>query len=186
MKLCESWRSFRYTLAMAAPQPDARAFAENLMAIRSARMRAPDQPTLGERKAFADNPAALKRIRKVWADPTIAAAVHDAFDHAKHAHKAVGAASIAVAQTFPSHIADKVEVVKLTRGVLTLGVPDSSTRYVVDRLLRSGAQSALLKRVPASVKSLKIVISAPRDESADGLRREMPVDEAERDSEIEE
>jgi hypothetical protein len=157
-----------------------------LAAIRAARMRAPDQPTLGERKAFADNPAALKRIRKVWADPTIAAAVHDAFDHAKHAHKAVGAASIAVAQTFPSHIADKVEVIKLSRGVLTLGVPDSSTRYIVDRLLRSGAQSALLKRVPASVKSLKIVISAPRDESADGSRRERPVDETERDSELEE
>ncbi len=142
------------------------------MAIRAARMRAPDQPTLGERKAFADNPAALKRIRKVWADPTIAAAVHDAFDHVKHAHKAVGAASIAVAQTFPSHIADKVEVVKLTRGVLTLGVPDSSTRYVVDRLLRSGAQASLLKRVPASVKSLKIVISVPQNADAGVPRRE--------------
>lgn len=150
-----------------------------LVAIRAARIRAPDQPTLGERKAFSDNPAALKRIRKVWADPTIAAAVHDAFDHAKHAHKAVGAASIAVAQTFPSHIADKVEVVKLTRGVLTLGVPDSSTRYVVDRLLRSGAQSALLKRVPASVKSLKIVISVPENADAGVPRREPGIHDVE-------
>lgn len=171
---------------MAAISPEAQAFVDSIAAIRAARTRAPDQPTLGERKAFADNPAALKRIRKVWADPTIAAAVHDAFDHAKHAHKAVGAASIAVAQTFPSHLADKVIVVKLTRGVLTLGVPDSSTRYVLDRLLRSGAQTALLKRVPASVKSLKIVISAPRDADADAPRREKPVDEAERDSELEE
>lgn len=157
-----------------------------LAAIRAARIRPPDQPTLGERKAFADNPAALKRIRKVWADPTIAAAVHDAFAHAKHAHKAVGAASIAVAQTFPSHLAEKIEVVKLTRGLLTLGVPDSSTRYVVDRMLRSGAQAALLKRVPASVTSLKIVISAPCDADAGVPRRERPLDEAERDSGLEE
>ncbi len=178
-------RCLRYTLAMGATPSDARAFAESLMAIRAARMRAPDQPTLGERRAFAENPAALKRIRKVWADPTIAAAVHDAFDHAKHAYKAVGAASIAVAQTFPSHIADKIEVVKLSRGVMTLGVPDSSTRYIVDRLLRSGAQSALLKRVPASVQSLKIVIVASRDDKVETLRRERPVDEAEREDGVE-
>lgn len=170
---------------MSPAESEAQAFAESLKAIRAARVRAADQPTLGERRAFSDNPAALKRMRKVWGDPTIAAAVHDAFDHAKHAYKAVGAASIAVAQTFPSHIADKIEVIKLTRGVLTLGVPDSSTRYIVDRLLRSGAQTALLKRVPASVKSLKIVISAARDERADGLRREKLVDEAERDIELE-
>ena len=157
-----------------------------LAAIRAARVRAPDQPTLAERKAFADSPAALKRTRKVWADPTIAAAVHDAFEHAKHAHKAVGAAAIAVAQTLPSHIADKVEVVKLSRGVLTLGVPDSATRYVLDRLLRMGAESALLKRVPASVKAIKIVVVAVRPEVAGVPRRDRAVDEAERETEIEE
>lgn len=171
---------------MSSPEQFLRDAAISLAAIRAARMRAPDQPTLGERRAFADNPAALKRMRKVWADPTIAAAVHDAFDHAKHAYKAVGAASIAVAQTFPSHLAEKIEVIKLARGVLTLGVPDSSTRYIVDRLLRSGAQSALLKRVPASVKSLKIVISAPRDEADVVPRREQPLDEVEADGDLDE
>jgi len=166
---------------MATAEPEAQAFAERLRAIRAARVRAPDQPTLGERRAFADNPAALKRIRKVWADPTIGAAIHDAFDHAKHAHKAVGAASIAVAQTFPSHLADKVEVVKLARGVLTLSVPDSSTRYVIDRLLRSGAQTALLKRVPASIKSLKIVIFAPQNADAGVPRRDPTIQNGELD-----
>lgn len=166
-------------------QPDARAFVDGLAAIRAARVRAPDQPTLGERKAFADSPAALRRLRKVWADPTIGAAVHDAFDQAKHAHKAVGAAAIAVAQTLPSHLADKVDVVKLSRGVLTLAVPDSATRYVLDRILRMGAETALLKRVPASVKSVRIVVSAPRGTESGAPRRERPMDEAERDSDIE-
>lgn len=156
-----------------------------LAAIRAARIRAPDQPTLAERKAFADNPAALKRVRKVWGDPTISAAVHDVFQQAKHAHKSVGAASVAIAQTFPSHLAEKIQVVQLARGVLTLGVPDASTRYVVDRLLRSGAQAALLKRVPASVKSVKLSITPPRDAGAGVPRRERPVELAELDSELE-
>lgn len=149
-------------------------------------MRAPDQPTLAERKAFADNPAALKRLRKVWGDPTIAAAVQDVFAQAKQAHRSVGAASVAIAQTFPSHLAEKIEVVQLARGTLTLGVPDSSTRYVVDRLLRSGAQAALLKRVPASVKSVKLAIVPRRDAAAAIPRREPPVDVAELDSEADE
>lgn len=173
------------SLSVSAEPPDARPLADALAAIRAARVRRPDQPTLAERKAFADSPAALKRLRKVWADPTIAAAVHDVFEHARHAHRSVGAASVAVAQTFPSHLADRVEVVKLTRGVLTLGVPDASTRYVIDRLLRAGAQTALLKRVPASVTSVKIVVSPPRDQGQAERRRERPIEDAERDADAE-
>lgn len=175
-----------YTPSMAAAGRESQQFEDSIRATRAARVRAPDQPTLAERKAFADNPAALKRLRKVWGDPTIAAAVHDVFQHAKQAHKSVGAAAVAIAQTFPSHLAEKIEVVKLARGVLTLGVPDSSTRFVVDRLLRSGAQAAMLKRVPASVKSVKLSIAPPRDAAAGVPRREQPVDDAERDSDFEE
>lgn len=170
---------------MPAEPPDSRPHVDALAAIRAARVRRPDQPTLAERRAFADSPAALKRLRKVWADPTIAAAVRDVFEHARHAHKSVGAASVAVAQTFPSHLADRVEVVKLTRGVLTLGVPDASTRYVIDRLLRAGAQTALLKRVPASVTGVKIVVSPPRDHGQAEHRRERSIEDAERDADSE-
>ena len=168
---------------MPAAQPDAHALAESIRAIRAARVRAPDQPTLAERKAFADNPAALKRLRKVWGDPTIAAAVQDVFAQAKQVHKSVGAAAVAIAQTFPSHLAEKIEVVKLARGVLTLGVPDASTRYVVDRLLRTGAQAALLKRVPASVRSVKMVMMATRGPAERDPRRDPSIEDAEYDSE---
>lgn len=170
---------------MAAAARDSKLFEERIRAIRAARVRAPDQPTLAERKAFADNPAALKRSRKVWGDPTIAAAVHDVFEQARHTRKSVGAASAAVAQTFPSHLAEKIRVVQLARGVLTLGVPDASTRYVVDRLLRSGAQTALLKRVPASVRSVRLAITPPRDSAAAVPRRERPAHPAELGGELE-
>jgi hypothetical protein len=170
---------------MADAERESRPFEDRIRAVRAARVRAPDQPTLAERKAFADNPAALGRMRKIWADPTIAAAVHDVLRHARQAHRSVGAASIAVAQIFPSHMAEKIEVVRLARGVLTLGVPDSSTRYVVDRLLRSGAQAALLKRVPASVKSVKLVMTPPGQPANGVPRRERPVDLADLEGEAE-
>ncbi|MBX3406263.1 MAG: hypothetical protein KF869_05810 [Phycisphaeraceae bacterium] len=168
---------------MAAPGRESQQFEVSIRAIRAARVRAPDQPTLAERKAFADNPAALKRLRKVWGDPTIAAAVQDVFQHAKQAHRSVGAAAGAIAQTFPSHLAEKIEVVKLARGVLTLGVPDSSTRYVVDRLLRTGAQTALLKRVPASVRSVKMVMSSARGPGESDHRRDPPIEVTQYDAE---
>jgi hypothetical protein len=48
-------------------------------------------------------------------------------------------------------------VVRLARGVLTVRVPDDSTRFALDRWLRSGGQAELARRTPATLTRVRLV-----------------------------
>lgn len=57
----------------------------------------------------------------------------------------------------PPELLERTCVVGLQRGTLTIGVRDHSTRYVLDRLLRSGLEDEVRRRSAVSVSSVKLV-----------------------------
>jgi hypothetical protein len=57
----------------------------------------------------------------------------------------------------PPELIERTCVVGLQRGVLTIGVRDHSTRYVLDRMLRSGLETDLIRRSAVSISSVKLV-----------------------------
>ncbi|MEO1128526.1 MAG: DciA family protein [Planctomycetota bacterium] len=56
----------------------------------------------------------------------------------------------------PEHLG-LTEIQGISRGVLTIGVADASTRYELDRLLKSGAQKNLVRLCPMTVRRVKLV-----------------------------
>ncbi len=57
----------------------------------------------------------------------------------------------------PTELLERTCVVGLQRGVLTIGVRDHSTRYMVDRLLRSGLEADLIRRSAVSISKVKLI-----------------------------
>lgn len=57
----------------------------------------------------------------------------------------------------PPELLERTCVVGLTRGTLTIGVRDHSTRYVLDRMLRSGLEADLIRRSAVSISTVKLV-----------------------------
>ncbi|MFG0291526.1 MAG: DciA family protein [Phycisphaerales bacterium JB065] len=81
----------------------------------------------------------------------------------------------------PPELLERTCVVGLQRGTLTIGVRDHSTRYVLDRLLRSGLEDEVRRRSAVSVSTVKLVarpeafvdpkIAAIRDRRASQSRK---------------
>jgi hypothetical protein len=57
----------------------------------------------------------------------------------------------------PPELLERTCVVGLQRGTLTIGVRDHSTRYMIDRMLRSGLEADLIRRSAVSISSVKLV-----------------------------
>lgn len=72
-------------------------------------------------------------------------------------HRAVGGAAAAWAAVAPAGLAERCDVVRLARGVLTLRVPDDSTRFAIDRWLRAGGQAQLAAETPATLTRVRFV-----------------------------
>jgi hypothetical protein len=74
----------------------------------------------------------------------------------KRTHQRVGSAGEAWAEIVPAHLAQGAVLEGVSRGVLTVRVPNQPARYVLDRWLRAGGQSQLAQR--AGVRSVKVVV----------------------------
>lgn len=57
----------------------------------------------------------------------------------------------------PPELIERTCIVGLQRGTLTIGVRDHSTRYMLDRMLRSGLEADLIRRSAVSISSVKLV-----------------------------
>jgi len=57
----------------------------------------------------------------------------------------------------PPELLERTCIVGLQRGTLTIGVRDHSTRYMLDRMLRSGLEADLIRRSAVSISSVKLV-----------------------------
>lgn len=104
----------------------------------------------------------LARIRGLRNRPerdlTIGAAVDQVEREVKKLQKATGGVGAAWEELAPANLAGKCRVVGISRGTLTVRVPDAATRYEVDRFLRSGGEAALAARGRVSIKRVKIVL----------------------------
>jgi hypothetical protein len=58
----------------------------------------------------------------------------------------------------PENLAAATTIRSYSRGVLTIAVRDSATRYELDRLLRSGLEQQLRERAPATLRRIKLVL----------------------------
>lgn len=71
-------------------------------------------------------------------------------------HKAVGGMGLAWEEVVPPRLAAKVELLRLTRGVLSVRVKDSATRFELDRFLRSGGEAELVRRAAGAIRRVKV------------------------------
>lgn len=73
--------------------------------------------------------------------------------------RAVGAIAQAWNATVPQELLKRTGLQSLSRGVLTVAVPDAATRFLLDRHLRGGGERALIGQSAAAIRSVRIVIS---------------------------
>ena len=74
--------------------------------------------------------------------------------------KQLSAAAAAWEQVIPPELAERTRLEGVSRGVLRVAVSDSATAYELDRLLRSGAEAALLAQVSVALRSVRVVVTS--------------------------
>ena len=72
--------------------------------------------------------------------------------------RSLGSASRAWAACCPDKLLARTGVVSMARGVLTISADDSSTRFELDRWLRSGGEHELITSATTSIRKIKIVV----------------------------
>jgi hypothetical protein len=75
----------------------------------------------------------------------------------QRASRSLGAVSPAWEQACPKDLLPKTSIVSLARGVLTVGVDGSSTRYALDRAMRAGGLQTLRAASKAAITKVKLV-----------------------------
>lgn len=58
----------------------------------------------------------------------------------------------------PAELLPHTTLVSLSRGVLTVRCDDASAKYQVHQWLKEGGETALIRRVPAGVTKVRLVI----------------------------
>lgn len=72
--------------------------------------------------------------------------------------RANGGCATAWNAVIPPELAARTALQGLSRGVLTIAVPDASTRFTLDRFLRSGGERALIGASSAAIRKVRIVL----------------------------
>ena len=70
--------------------------------------------------------------------------------------RAVGGIGRAWAAVLPDALAEHVETIKVSRGVLTVKATNSAGRYELDRWLRSGGLTALIESATTTVRRVRV------------------------------
>jgi hypothetical protein len=90
-------------------------------------------------------------------DLSIGGALADLTKDLRRQHRAVGGIGEAWAALVPPEVRRGAELVKLSRGVLTVKVTDAAARFALDRWLRGGGEAALARAPGVVVKRVKLV-----------------------------
>lgn len=121
-----------------SPPGSADAGWEKLQAIRKARIRTPSIGSGPElRRLFLAEVPEMRRMKKQ-----------------------LGILAEAWARYIPADLAARTRLEGVARGVLRVGVTDAATAYELDRVLRSGAERAMLAGTPVSLRSVRVVVSS--------------------------
>ncbi len=111
-----------------------RAAQLRLQQLREHRVRKP--PNTDLRPLFEATAATLKRDRKRLSNTA------DAW-----------------ASVCPPQLLPRTAILTLSRGALTIAVPDAPTSFELDRALRAGAETHLIRACLAPVRKVKLVIN---------------------------
>jgi hypothetical protein len=90
-------------------------------------------------------------------DLAIGPALADVTKELRRHHKAVGGIGEAWGSIVPPEVGAGAELVRLSRGVLTVRVRDAAARFALDRWLRGGGEAALARAPGVVVKKIKLV-----------------------------
>lgn len=88
-------------------------------------------------------------------DTSIAAAVRDEAARVEQQRRASAKSDNAWDQLAPDHLRPRARFTSLLRGTLTLKARDAAARFEIDRWLRAGGETALLRR--AGARRVKVV-----------------------------
>ena len=100
-----------------------------------------------------------RRVRK-RRDQTL----HDDMDRALHdlvrQRRAVAGCAAAWARVVPPELGGRASLEGVTRGVLSVRVPNAAARFALDRFLRGGGQRALAKECSVTLRQVRINVGA--------------------------
>jgi hypothetical protein len=106
----------------------------------------------------------LDRLRESRVRPdravALGALVREASDEFRRAARRAGGAGAAWAEACPAALAARTAVDGVSRGVLTIHADDAPTRFEVDRWLRAGGEREVVRRCPATVRKIRVVIAS--------------------------
>jgi hypothetical protein len=71
-------------------------------------------------------------------------------------HRAAGGIGDAWGAVVPPHLARHAEIISFSRGTLTVRAADASTRFQIDRFLRTGGQNELARRAGTAIRRIKL------------------------------
>lgn len=91
-------------------------------------------------------------------DLTIGGLVDAERQRAAKQARAVGGIAAAWHDVIPPALAEKTQILRLSRGVLTVRVRDAAAKYTLDRFLRSGGEASLIRRASTGVNRVKLVL----------------------------
>lgn len=116
----------------------------------------PRQPDLDPRAADAS----LNRLRgfrvREGRDLSLSDLAAKAREY-QRASRSLSAVAPAWEQACPKDLLPKTSIVSLARGVLTIGIDGSSTRYALDRAMRAGGLQTLRAESRAAITRVKYV-----------------------------
>lgn len=105
--------------------------------------------------------ARLREARvRARGDQTLAADMDRALREAGRQRRASGGCADAWAKIIPPDLIERTALEGVSRGVLTVRVPDGATRFQLDRFLRSGGQRAFVAACSASLRQVRIVVGS--------------------------
>ncbi|MBX3358625.1 MAG: DUF721 domain-containing protein [Phycisphaeraceae bacterium] len=72
--------------------------------------------------------------------------------------RGLSAVSAAWLAAVPGDLAEGAELVSFTKGVLTVRAPDAAARFGLDRFLRAGGETAIIRAASAVVRRVRVVL----------------------------
>ena len=104
----------------------------------------------------------LERLRRFKApprpDPSLKDMMAAQLRELKKLRRGVGVIAGAWEATISPELAERTELVSLARGSLTVRASDAAAKYQLERLLRSGAEAALVRASPVALRKVRIVL----------------------------
>ncbi len=98
-----------------------------------------------------------RRLRKPG-DASLVPQMDEWLREMRKMQRGLSGVAAAWASVVPEALAARTVIEGLSRGTLTVRVPDSATRFALDRLLRGGGESALRVACPVPLRSVRVVV----------------------------